>query len=354
MRIGIDARMSGPNVGGGGLGRYVEQLLKELPSIDTENRYVLFKPDIPWYTLKEQLTLPRIIDREQLDLIHFPHWNVPMFLKTPFVVTIHDLILLNEPRSARATTRHPLVYAIKYYGFRRVLAHAIRASKKIIAVSEATKKDILKFFPYVQENKIVVIYEGVTSLPSLLATRYSSSFLSLLYVGNCYPHKNLDTLLRAFDLLHASIPNVHLTLAGREDEFFQRLQKNAQHHLSAPFIHFEKNPTDEKLAKLYRNATAFIFPSRIEGFGLPPLEAMNVNLPVAASDIQSLHEVLGDAAIYFPSTDPTVMAEMLTKLLRDESLRKNLIQKGREQIKRYSWKKMAEETVKVYESCANT
>ncbi len=342
--------MSGPNVGGGGLGRYVEQLLKELPGVDKMNRYVLFEQKIPWYTLQEQLFFPNVIDREHLDLIHFPHWNVPVHLKTPFVVTIHDLILLNEPKSARATTLHPILYAIKYRGFRHVLAHAINTSKKIIAVSHATKTDILKHFPDVPEKKIVVIYEGVTSL-SLGAAAKAADEPFLLYVGNCYPHKNLDTLLDAFDLLHQSSPEVHLVIAGRSDAFSKRLEQNAHHHPSASFIHFVKDPDDTRLSELYQQTTAYVFPSRVEGFGLPPLEAMSLDVPVAVSDIASLREILGEAAVYFPPSDPNAMAKTLDQLLKDGALRQQLIANGREQIKRYSWKKMAEETVSVYESC---
>jgi len=366
MKIGIDVRMAGPNVGGGGLGRYVQQLVKELPGVDSKNRYVLFgnEVNIPWYTLKEQIFLPTHIDKHHLDLVHFPHWNVPVFLKTPFVVTIHDLILLHEPRSARATTLHPILYAIKYRGFRSVLSHAINASKKIITVSQATKTDILKFFPHIDPNKIVVIYEGVTPLsPSVLPCQAEpgpaspdlplSPFPSLLYVGNCYPHKNLETLLNAFDLLRKTNPDVRLIFAGRSDEFSKRLKDTASKRASGQRIEFRSNPTDEDLAQIYANATVYVFPSVIEGFGLPPLEAMSLDVPVAASDIPSLREILGASARYFPPNDPEAIARILQHLLEQKPLRDDLIEKGREQIKQYSWKKMAEQTLCVYESCAN-
>lgn len=363
MRIGIDARMSGPTVGGGGLGRYVEQLVKWLPTVDQENRYVLFgrkelgsrnkevgileskRTEIPWYTLKEQLLLPQLIDREQLNLVHFPHWNVPIRLKTPFVVTIHDLILLEQPRSARATTRHPLIYLLKYAGFKRVLAHAVRASKKIIAVSQATKSDILKHFPDVPEEKIVVIYEGITPFQNSTTPRLSD-FPYLLYLGNAYPHKNLETLLSAFELLHASHPQLHLVLAGRDDIFLRRFKETDR-------VHVIRNPDDAMVAALYAGAHAYVFPSLIEGFGLPPLEAMSQNVPVACSDIPSLREVLGDAAAYFNPKDATDMACVIGTILDDRALRTKLIQQGMERIKRYSWKAMAEQTVRIYTSCAH-
>lgn len=370
MRIGIDARMSGPNVGGGGLGRYVEQLTRELPRVDKNNRYLLFQPDIPWYTLKEQFALAPLIDKKKLDLVHFPHWNVPLFLKTPFVVTIHDLILLEEPKSARATTRHPLIYALKYAGFKRVLAHAADASQKIIAVSQATKSDILRHFPHIPPEKIVVIYEGITALRATVLPEGTTATVELssttvrwpeggtvartpylLYVGNCYPHKNLSMLLRAFDLLHPSFPDLHLVFAGRDDAFSRALEEESKLISSHALCSFIRNPSDADLASLYASARVYVFPSRIEGFGLPPLEAMTMQVPVACSDIPSLREILGESAVYFSPNDPKHMAETIAEVLRDEHLRTTLIQKGNEQTKKYSWTRMAQETASVYQSC---
>ncbi|MBI4713576.1 glycosyltransferase family 4 protein [Candidatus Uhrbacteria bacterium] len=389
MRIGIDARMYGPEVGGGGLGRYVERLVDNLLKIDHENRYVLFVLEkslnhkvvesesqsrgvgitkssndllqdsitsrlqdyittpIHWYTFKEQFFLAPLIDKQKLDLVHFPHWNVPIGLKTPFVVTIHDLILLEEPRSARATTKHPWIYALKYIGFKKVLEHAIQSSKKIIAVSQSTKNDILKHFPNVPEDKIKVIYEGITSLPKP-KTQNLKPFHYILYVGNCYPHKNLETLLSAFSILHKQIPNLHLVIAGRNDVFFKRLKQKSNSLETASFVHFEENPSDEKLAELYDQAELYVFPSRIEGFGLPPLEAMERSTPVACSDIPSLSEILGEAAVYFPKDDPEKIANVISKVLNDEILKAELIKRGNEQVKGYSWDKMAIETVNIY------
>jgi glycosyltransferase involved in cell wall biosynthesis len=373
MRIGIDARMYGPEVGGGGLGRYVEQLVNHLPEIDHQNRYVFIMKEgasgkgrvereklesvttpIHWYTLKEQLFLAPLIDKQKLDLVHFPHWNVPIKLRTPFVVTIHDLILLEEPRSARATTKHPWIYGLKYLGFRKVLTHAIQSSKKIIAVSQATKNDILKHFPSVPEDKISVIYEGVTQLKQThQATAEAVGYPFLLYIGNCYPHKNLETLLSAFSILHKQIPDLHLVIAGRSDVFFKRLKDGSNSLEAVSFIHFEENPSDERLSELYDQAELYVFPSHIEGFGLPPLEAMSQSTPVACSDIPSLKEILGNAAVYFPKNNPDEIAKAISEIINDPNKKTELINRGLEQIKNYSWKKMAEEIVKLYNDCAN-
>lgn len=372
MRVGIDARLYGPKVGGGGLGRYVEQLVNELQEADHENRFVLFLKrenfdacrvtnplfekrlaDIHWYSLAEQSRLPGIIDAEKLDLVHFPHWNVPLRLKTPFVVTIHDLILLDEPRSARATTLDPIRYAMKYAGYRVVLRHAIEKSRKIIAVSTATKQSILKHFPHVPERKIQVIYEGVTDLtpsvdapaPFPLPTPY------FLYVGNAYPHKNLEALLHAFSFFHKLHPEVTLALAGRRDVFYERLEKELE-EIDVPRdrVRFIANPDDAMLAALYRDASLYLFPSRLEGFGLPPLEAMNQGVPVAAARTSSLPEVLGEAALYFAPDDIEEMVRIMEQALTDHALRTTLIAKGREQVKKYSWKTMARETCELYQA----
>lgn len=363
--------MFGPNVGGGGLGRYVEQLVLGLGQQNQQHRFVLFlKNDgqvkqadevalvekrianVHWYTLKEQLLMGRLIDREHLDLVHFPHWNVPLFLRTPFVVTIHDLILLEEPRSARATTRSPLVYALKYAAYKVILKNALTKSRAIIAVSNYTKSSILKFFPEIPASKIHIIYEGVTNLlqtpPNLPLVRGGDS---ILYIGNAYPHKNLSTLLTAFSQFRESHPDVKLILAGRGDVFYKRLQEETSQLPITNNVEFVMNPTDQDLAHLYRTASLYVFPSRCEGFGLPPLEAMSFGLPVAASNTSSLPEILGDAAVYFDPRDPQEIEKTLCHVFDNTWLQDELRKKGLEHIKRYSWKRAAEQTLAVYESC---
>ncbi|MCR4314316.1 MAG: glycosyltransferase family 4 protein [Candidatus Uhrbacteria bacterium] len=381
MRIGIDARMLGPNVGGGGLGRYVEELVHELGQLDHKNRYVLFlkkkgqwvEPavapadnvgamageevekriaDVHWYTIKEQLLMPRLIDREKLDLIHFPHWNVPLLLRTPFVVTIHDLILLEEPRSAKVTTRHPFIFFLKRIGYRIVLKSALKRARAIITVSQYTKSSILRHFPWVPSEKIHVVYEGLTNLSHLstFPPSHLSSSPYFLYVGNAYPHKNLESLLHAFSFFHKLHPEVHLILAGRDDIFYERLKKELEEIDVAPeTVAFVMNPSDTELANLYRGATLYLFPSRSEGFGLPPLEAMSFGIPVAAARRTSLPEILGDAALWFDPDSIEEMVDAMETALTDKALRDQLVKKGFEQIKRYSWTTMTREIIEIYE-----
>ncbi len=374
MRIGIDARMYGPNVGGGGLGRYVEQLVRRLPQVDQTNRYVLFggaggrgpasgfekiETDIHWYTLKEQLLLGPFIDREHLDLVHFPHWNVPLNLKTPFIVTIHDLILLEQPRSARATTRHPLVYAIKHWAYKIVLRHAIEKSRRIIAVSEYTKSAILKWFPNTNSAKISVVLEGLTdlqtlppSLPHSLTPSLPDSNPYLLTIGNSYPHKNLPRLIHAFEKLALVFPDLRLVLAGRRDVFFNRVDELITASTARDRIDHIADPGDSDLASLYKHAALFVFPSLCEGFGLPPLEAMKFRVPVVSSGATCLPEILGDAAVYFNPESVEDMANAIENLLNDPNKQNVLRKKGFEQIKRYDWNRMTMRIVDIYNNCA--
>lgn len=372
MRIGIDARLYGPKVGGGGLGRYVKELLEHLQETDTQNRYVVFlnkegfasfKPknpnfekrlaDVRWYTLAEQIKMPSLIDREKLDLVHYPHWNVPVLAKTPFVVTIHDLILLEEKKSAnRATTLPRSLYKIKYLGYKFVLGHAVRKSRKIITVSDFVRGCVVKNFPNA-EKKILMIHEGAAS--AISDARGDETVIPkspyFLYVGNAFPHKNLESLLHAFSFFYKKHPDVKLVMAGNIGVFYERLKKELEEiDIPRETVVFTGFVDDETLASLYKNARLYIFPSRHEGFGLPPLEAMAYGVPVAASRATSIPEILGDAALYFDPDDIEEMVRIMEQAISDEKLRAEMIQKGYNQIKKYSWATMAKKTLEVYMS----
>lgn len=376
MNIGIDARMYGPHVGGGGLGRYVEQLVTQLQAIDHKNRYVLFLKkenfdacqivnpnfekrlvDIHWYTAKEQFELGRAMDAEHLDLIHFPHWNVPVFLKTPYLVTIHDLILLDEPVSSNLSTKNPLLFYLKYIAYRCVLARTISRARHIITVSHATEASIHSHFPRVNKEKISVVYEGVTQLTTdplrLPLGKGEVTGPYLLYVGNAYPHKNLERLIEAFGIIRTSHPEIKLVLAGRESMFYERLEAGLGNPAYSNIL-FLKNPSDLELANLYQNALVYVYPSRIEGFGLPPFEAMSMDIPVAASDIPSLREILGESAAFFPPNDSEKMAQVISHLIEDEQARNHLIAKGSKHIQQFSFEKMAKHILATYELCGKT
>jgi len=370
MRIGIDARFFGPRVGGGGLGRYVSELVNHLQDIDKTNEYVIFLKkenfhefvvtggnfskkmvDVPWYSLAEQTVMPREIALSKVDFMHYPHWNVPVFSRVPFIVTIHDLILLEDPASARSTTRGAFAHGLKHVGFRIALEKAIHGSRHIIAVSEATKRSILKHFK-VKPAKITVIHNGVSEPKAGKGVSLRDLGVVqpyFLYVGNMYPHKNLDTLIEAFTAVHASHPDAQLVIAGKYDEFGKRLsQKTAELGLPNGAVRFLNLPTDEEIGALYRNAVMLAYPSRIEGFGIPPVEALLVGTPVMASNTSSMPEILGEFVRYVDPSDSEDMARIMTEALDHKEKWAGLKTRGMDWAKRYNWTMAAKQTLEAY------
>ena len=380
-RIGIDARFYGPM--GKGLGRYTQEVVDNIIIIDEDNEYVVFLTkdnfdefetdnprvkkvitNIRCYSLAEQVLFPFIIARERLDLIHFPHFNVPLFLNTKFVVTIHDLILTKFP-TTRASTLSPCLYKLKNLAYRTVISSAVRRSKKIITVSSFTKKDLVDKFK-VDASKIIVTYEGVANLAkgndSLLGSKISSHRTIvdynlgdrfLLYVGNAYPHKNLNSLVEVFERLHRDYSDLKLVLVGKEDYFYNRLkeftfEKSLWREGEESPVIFTGYVLDVELEILFKKALLYIFPSFYEGFGLPPLEAMAKKCPVISSDKASLPEILGDAAIYFDPYNKDDMYEKIKETMFNNELKEELIEKGLEQIKKYNWWECALVTLNVY------
>ncbi|MFA6547835.1 MAG: glycosyltransferase family 1 protein [Candidatus Magasanikbacteria bacterium] len=368
MQIGIDARMFGSRQGG--LGRYIEQLIIHLEKIDTDNTYVIFLrkenwgdfnpvnskfkkvlADIGWYGWEEQLRFPKIIRKEKIDLMHFPHWNVPILYNKKFVVTIHDLLLLHFP-TRRASTLGPVLYWFKNKMFRFALNHAVKKAKTIITVSEFTKQDIVQTMK-IDPEKIAVIYlspleKTVAEIPFSLYKKYDITKPYWLYVGVAYPHKNLTKLIDAWEIFYQQHDhNYQLVLTGKKNYFYHQLEKYIQQKNVKDVVLTDFVP-DAELPELYRNASLYVFPTLYEGFGLPPLEAMQYNLPVIASNHTCLPEILEDAAVYFDPKDPQAIADTANTVIKDTEIRKNLIIKGQKILQKYSWKITTSKTLQIY------
>lgn len=371
MRIGIDARFYGPRVGGGGIGRYIAELVTNLQKLDQKNEYVIFLKkenfhecvitnhrfekrlvDVHWYTIAEQTTMPGEIKRARVDFMHYPHWNIPIFSKVPFLVTIHDLILLDDPKSARSTTRGALVHGFKYAGFRTVLESAIHRSRHIVAVSEFTKESVLHHFG-IKNEKITVVPNGVNT--PIDARDVSLTELGVyepyfLYVGNAYPHKNLEMMLHTFARYLETHPYTQLVMAGRRDVFSHRLEREAD-EIGLPIgsIRFIDLPTDHELSELYRHANLFIFPSRLEGFGIPPLEAMTYGTPVAAAQASSLPEILGNGANWFAPDDTETLENIMTQATDDPGALEAKRDLAYAIAESYSWQNAARKILDLYQ-----
>lgn len=371
MRIGIDCRMLGP---GFGLARYVEQLVKHLLVIDSNNEYVLFVQtniflpfsrkckvvvaDIPWYSWAEQIKFKKIIDREKVDLMHFPHWNVPFFYHKPFVVTIHDLIMYRFPRP-EATTLGPLKFWLKDQAHRLLVRQAVKKAKHILTTSKFTKQDIHQILGVPMEKMLVTYqapFENQKSLESenqnFDLNNYNINKKYVLYVGAAYPHKNLERLLQAWKIFSNKHGNDYqLVLVGKDNYFYHRLINDSS--LAFPLLKrgevvYTGFVPDDELIELYKNASLYIFPSLYEGFGLPPLEAQIHKIPVVSSNASCLPEVLTDSVLYFDPENIEQMADIIWTGLTDNNLRLELQNNAQENLKRFSWQKLAEQTLDVY------
>lgn len=362
MKIGIDARLYGTKHRG--LGRYVQKLVDGIVKADKQNQYIIFLTsenfdsfnseskrfkkvllNARWYSFKEQYLAPHIIKKERVDLVHFPHFNVPLTYNQKFIVTIHDLIIKHFPDS-RATNLPDWKYRLKLKGFDRVLNHAIQKSEKIIVPSNFVKNDVIGNFQ-VSEDKIEVIYEGYfleTSHQTTDISRFNIDKPFLLYVGAAYPHKNLEKLIKVFKTLNKK-NEYQLVLVGDVDTFYQRVQKEVGEDKDIIFTGYV---SESELVTLYQQATLYAFPSLYEGFGLPPIEAQAHKVPVVSSNRSSLPEVLKDSAVYFDPEDEKEIFEKIRSVLIDENFRQELINLGLENIKRFSWEKMVEETLRLY------
>lgn len=377
-KILIDGRFVGV---GDSMSRYVLETLRGILKLDQDNEYtLLLRPigekelkwypeimeannlkveylDIPHYSFPEQTKLLSYLNKKKYDLVHFIQFNHPILYRGNFVVTIHDLILLN----------HSDGNALKKKAYKTVMSSAAKHSKKIIAVSRLTKEDIIKLFQ-TQESKIEVIYHGIDheKFNSKVKTqkseidnfknKYGIAGDYLLYVGAWKKHKNVLNMLKAFEECRSDL---QLVLIGKIDQDepeviaeINRINSRNTKYLSHNTIITTGaiDVRDPNIPLAYAGAAAYIIPSLAEGFGWPPLEAMACGTPVISSNYSCMPEVLGDAALYFDPLSVEEMTEAIRKVLSDGKLRADLIAKGLNQVEKYNWSDTAKKTLEVYKS----
>lgn len=362
MRITLDARMMGPT-NTRGIGRYTEELVRAMLDIAPEHQYVLIvrRPghpfaahpsvetvvaDIPWYGLREQREMPSVFAKTNPDVIHVPHWNVPTRIGHKLVVTIHDLLLRHEPESAKISTRGPLVRLTKRLGYRLVLSAALRHASRILVPTHFVEQDVQTFYPSTS-GKLVVTGEGMPALD--VASWRPSDPPYLLYVGSAYPHKGLSDVLEAWPRIHRDFPSLRFKIAGELDVFMSRLKDRAASE-SLSDVDFLGRVSDTELVQLYRGASALVFPSHFEGFGLPPLEAIAHGCPVIAADAPATVEVLGKtAATFFRRRDADAILGAVHQVLdHQEEARQKTLRAAQELARQHDWKRTAERTLVAY------
>lgn len=372
MNIGIDGRFYRRKTAG--LSRYTQELVKNLLMTDKQNQYILFlTPDdqaeaeelkapnlekiiipIVHYGLSEQIKLPAILAKYNLDIMHFLNFNHPIFYSGKFIVTIHDLTMLYFPQGKSQKS------FLRRFIMRWIFRHAALRANRVIAISQNTKNDFVKEFKAAPE-KVKVIYEGAgEKLKSDVLTvaqvkknlRLEKPFL--LFVSQWRPHKGLQYLVKAFEILRQKMgQDILLVITGERNPNFPEIEKQIKQSPERKSIITPGFVSDKELAALYRLCAVFVSPSLYEGFGLPQLEAIQNGAVVASSNLSCLPEILGHGALYFDPKNPEDMAQKIHSLLTDQPLLTKLKKEAAINLVRFSWSKTALETKKLYEEVLN-
>jgi glycosyltransferase involved in cell wall biosynthesis len=309
--------------------------------------YKIIKKPFPFYWTQTRFAME--LWRGNYDALWMPMQALPFVkrkkLKT--TVTIHDLAFKIFPQFfPRKDLRRLNLFS----------DYAIKNSNKIIAVSQSTKNDILKFYPGINEKKIKVIYHGFDSelFQKEITKELSGGTLKgyglenanyILYAGAIQPRKNLGILIEAFEKIKKDDPELKLVLAGGKAWMWEEIFDKASKSIYAKDIIITGTVKFEELKVLYENARVFVFPSLYEGFGMPVLEAFAAKIPLISAKNSSLTEVGGEAVLYFNENDPEDLSEKIKKVIEDDNLRNSLIQKGLVQLQKFSWDKCAKETL---------
>lgn len=365
QHIVIDARIRRSTTG-----RYIDRLVEHLQAIDSYHRYsILVQPDDPWkpkaknfhavpckypqfsFNPLDEIGFAAQLYKLNPDLVHFAMTQHPLLYFGNIVVTSHDTTMYKYVR--RGSTPMPL-YKFKMASYAFLVWFSHRKAQKIIVPTKTVEKEFIERQPFTAK-KMVVTYES--SEPAFADKAQQPKGVHgdfILYVGTAFPHKNLAGVIKGFEELRKKKPNLKLVLTGkREEKHMVELMEWAAKRPSYEHIIRPGFVTDAELKWLFEHCQAYVFASFSEGFGLPPLEAMAHGAPVASSFASVMPEVYGDAAHYFDPHSPKDFAEKVAEVIDDKKLRKQLIANGYEQLKKYSWRTMAEETLTVYKDVLN-
>jgi glycosyltransferase involved in cell wall biosynthesis len=360
VKIAFDAFEAGfhPRTG---TSHYVAQLTEALLRVDSQNTYELFyksghtilnspdsisaKPNPLWSpsnrTFWSQIRLPISLMRHSFDIIHSPGHRVPWGHNKKLICTIHDLAVLRFPEMFTPGHRTRLAWFTK---------SAVDRSNRIIADSEATKRDLCEFYK-INPEKIDVVHLGVNSSlfhPHKISPRDQTPYI--LAVGALQPRKNYSLLIRAFErLCEIWQEPLELRIAGQRGWMWQPLEEQVKNSPVAKRIHLLGYVPETELPTLYATATMFAMPSLYEGFGIPLLEAMASGTPILAANNSSLPEVVGDSALLLDANDVNVWTHSMLKLLKDPKLCDEMTTKGLARARKFSWEETARKTISVYE-----
>src|SRR5213594_3514269 len=371
MRIAIDIR----KINQFGVGTYIWNLVRNLAAMDSTNEYLLLGSQRNFHELgplpvnfkqlyqpeeetlwRHHITVPFALRRRNLDLVHVPHHEAPLFSAFKMVVTIHDCVHLLFPHEDSSKFRNYRTYLYT----KRV----VESAKHVLAVSKSTKEDLINILA-LPESKISVVYNALDERFAFNHTpderkhvleRYQLKDPFVLYSGKIRPHKNLQRLIEAFAVLKSELiederyKNLKLIIIGDELSKHQYLRLTVIRSGAQQDVRFFGFVPYPILRVFYQSAQLFAFPSLYEGFGLPPLEAMANRAPVLASNTSSLPEVLEDAALLVNPENVFEIARGMKSILLDKNLRDRLVARGVKQVMKFSWKLAAERVIDAYKS----
>ena len=358
--IVIDARIRQSSTG-----RAIDRPLEYLQELDHENQYtILLKPGDGWqpkvtnfktvvcpfpnfsFNPLQQIRLTRQLKSLKPDLVFFIMTGLqPLFYGGNQVTMTHDLTMYDYVKAGHLPG---LVHWARMKGYRLLMWTAHKRAKHIITPTGYVRDALIKFHPFTK-GKVSVAYEA--SEPPLEVNGEQPEGVTepfIFHVGSPFPHKNLERLIQAFEIVHQHQPDLQLVLAGKREYYFEQLQKQIDASPARDKIHVTGFVSDEGLKWLYEHARAHVLPSLSEGFGLPGLEAMAHGCPLVSSNATCLPEVYGGAAVYFNPEDIQDMAGKISTVITDDEIRRSLVEFGNERITHYSWRNMSKEMLAVF------
>lgn len=360
-RFGFDQKTGLPNRVGSG--EVCFQWLKELARIDKQNSYKIFLPTPPTSDMPEESETwhyeviyskrlwtifglsKKLRQEKSLDVFFTPTHYSTFFTPCPQVISILDVSYKKFPDLFNKTDLYKLALWGKY---------SVKKAAKIITISQSSKDDIIQEYG-VNSSKVAAIHLGIKESlkPSMsekeILEKYSVSSPYILFVGTIQPRKNVKRLIEAFSKVVSKNPELKLVIIGKKGwQYEETLDTPRKLGISEKVV-FLHDVTDADLASFYKYAEVFILPSLYEGFGLPVLEAMKYKCPVITSNVSSLPEAGGDAALYVDPSDTDDIFKKLEKVVSDKTLREKMVKKGEEQVKKFSWEKSAREVLSVLE-----
>lgn len=359
----IDARESGTSTG-----RYIDKLIEylhrlhlnhDITILTKTNRLDYLQKIAPnfkvigtpykEFSFAEQLGFRKQISSLKPDLVHFGMVQQPLLYHGRTVTTMHDLTTTRFSNPAK----NPIVFWVKQQVYKIVNVVAAHKSAHIIVPSNFVRQDVASYC-HVPLSKITVTYESADVMPAgSAAYEPVKDNPFIMYIGRPTPHKNLARLIDAFVELQKTRPDLYLVLAGKKDALYAMHEQSVTERGIRNVIFTDFIP-DAQYRWLLEHCLAYVFPSLSEGFGLPGLEAMLHGAAVVASNATCLPEVLGDAAHYFDPLDVKDMTSKIAEVIDNQRLRDVLIQKGKVQAAKYSWQRMAEQTLEIYEQALKT